>query len=177
MHFAFGVFFKEMTRSDKMLARVKQFFLGVFQRPQKKDIDFVYKYLDERERKVFFSLPYYEQMHALRVAEYVKEKSNCKNIQSNDIIKASLLHDSGKGGSGLNLITKSIMVILDAVFHERLKKFSSYKIVNAYYNHGKIAADNLSFESNRIRYLILNHHNFNINDEELNLLQEADNKN
>lgn len=161
-----------------MFARVRQFFMGVFERPGKKEIDMAYKFLDERERKIFFKLPYYEEMHGFRVAEYISNNLKNTDNESNDIIKAALLHDVGKLGSGLNLITKSIMVILDALFHEKLKKCTSNKMVNAYYNHAEIGAETLNFESDRVKYLVLNHHNYNIYcDEELKLLQEADDKN
>lgn len=158
-----------------MFYRIKQFFWGITSKVDKKDKSFIEVYLNENERELFYSLPSYEQAHSLRVTREVLRKSLEDEVYDILLIKAALLHDIGKINSGLNLITKSIFVILDKFFPKFLKKFSSIYAVKAYYYHPEIAATILQDEEDYVRYLVKNHHNYSIKDDEkLSILQRAD---
>jgi predicted HD phosphohydrolase len=154
--------------------RVKQFIWGITARLSKDEISFINSYLNEKEKSLFFSLPVYEQVHSVKVAKRVLKECENKELQDKMLIKASLLHDIGKINSGLNLITKSILVLSDKMMPKLTRKFKRISFVDAYYNHPEIAMDYLSKEDNYIKYLIKNHHNTLIHDEKLKILQDAD---
>lgn len=161
-----------------MLYRIRQFFSGAFKRLTKSDVLFINTYLNEEEKKLFFALPRYEMVHSIGVAREVLDKCLVMDAYDIMLIKAALLHDIGKIKGGLNLITKSIMVILDKVCPKILKKMIYIKAVNTYYNHPKIAVELLKNENEYVKYLIENHHNYDIkNDEKLKILQVADSNN
>jgi hypothetical protein len=100
------------------------------------------------------------------------------NIDDLFLIKAGLLHDIGQANRGLNIITKSIAVVLNRLFPGWTKRLSGIGFINAYFNHPEIALDYLDMEDEYIKYLILNHHNYNVEaDEKLRILQQADSRN
>jgi hypothetical protein len=168
---------KVKYRGIYMLYRVKQFLWGITAKLNDEDKEFINNYLNEYERKLFFSLPVYEQVHSLRVAKGVLKESKDKGLYDVLIVKAALLHDIGKINSGLNLITKSIIVILDKLTSGRLKKLTGITPINVYYNHPEIAMSYLEDEDKNIKYLIRNHHNYSLNsDKRLKILQEIDSK-
>lgn len=161
-----------------MLYRIKQFFSGVTAKIDSNDRAFVEAYLNETEINLFYSLPIYEQAHSIRVAREVLRESLENQMYDILLVKAALLHDIGKLGSGLNLITKSILVLLEKAFPNLLRRFSGINMINAYYHHAEIAVTILNDEDDYIRYLIKNHHNYSIkNDKKLLILQRADSNN
>ncbi|WDU82896.1 HD domain-containing protein [Caloramator sp. Dgby_cultured_2] len=160
-----------------MLYRVKQFLRAITAKLTEDDYRFINFYLNERERQLFYSLSKSEQYHSINVARCVLETSIKEGCYDIILIKAALLHDIGKIDSGLNPITKSIMVILDKIFSQKLKMLKRIKFIRAYYDHPKIALDYLGNKKNYLAFLIENHHNYNINDRKLKLLQRADCKN
>ncbi|KRQ86473.1 hypothetical protein ABG79_01679 [Caloramator mitchellensis] len=154
--------------------RISQFFQAVFAKLERDDIVFVNTYLSERERGLFFRLPKSEQVHSIRVAKDVLNASldcECYDVL---LIKAALLHDIGKIGSGLNPITKSIMVILDKILKDKLKRYKNIRIVKHYYDHPEIALEYLENDNRYLKFLIKNHHNYDVRDKKLQLLQHAD---
>ncbi|EYE87229.1 HD family phosphohydrolase [Fervidicella metallireducens AeB] len=161
-----------------MLYRVKQFFHGITAKLTSEDISFIDNFLDIKEKDLFFMLPEYEQAHSIRVARRVLEESVKREAYSDMLMKAALLHDIGKINSGLNLITKSIMVILNKLFPKYLYKLNGIKFVNAFYNHPELALGYLMDEEEEVKFLILNHHNYYIKcNEGLEILQLADSEN
>lgn len=167
-----------MEEKEIMLYRAKQFFHGITAKITSEDISFIDNFLDIEEKELFFMLPGYEQAHSIRVARSVLEESVKKNVYDDMLIKAALLHDIGKINSGLNLITKSFMVILNKLCPKYLHKLKGIKFVNAYYNHPEIALGYLINEKEEVKFLVRNHHNYNIKgDEALEILQIADSEN
>ena len=83
----------------------------------------------------------------------------------NKVAKAALLHDIGKSEYSLNVVEKSVLVILNKLTNGNLKKFDSIKIVDSYYNHPKKGAKILK-EFKCITYLEdknkLNKRSFNL---------------
>lgn len=161
-----------------MLYRVKQFIWATTARLNREDLAFMASYLNDYEKDIFLSLPISTQVHSIKVAREVLEECLVKDLYDIQLIKAALLHDIGQANRGLNFITKSIMVIADWLLPKTARKCSRIGFVKAYYEHGEIALDALQMESEYVKFLVRNHHNYQINnDEKLKILQAADSRN
>lgn len=115
-------------------------------------------------------------------AEAHKQLKSAENNLQEEIdiylIKAAFLHDIGKINSGLNIVTKSILVIMDKLSPKLLTKLTRIKFVNTYYNHPEIAIGYLPEANDKVKYYIRNHHNYALNnDEKLKIIQKSDSKN
>jgi hypothetical protein len=158
-----------------MLYRVKQFIGGVRAKLTSEDVYFIDKYLDEKEKGLFYRIPRYEQVHSVKVAREVINESLKENVYDIYLVKAALLHDIGKIDGGLNLLTKSVMVLMERFTPGLLKRLRKMRAVNTYYNHPEIALSYLGNGNEYLLYLIKNHHNYDISaDEKLEILQRAD---
>ncbi|WBW97600.1 HD domain-containing protein [Oceanirhabdus sp. W0125-5] len=165
-----------------MIIRIKQFFRGVFQRVGNDEYKFIKKYLDSYELDLFNKLTSYEKIHAYTVAKKISDKlinqGYKDNIDRDRLIKAALLHDIGKIECAMNIIEKSIIVILDKFFRNKLKKSKSKKI-NIYYNHAEVGYNILLNKeySEEFLNIIKFHHCDNVeaaNKEEIQLLKQVD---
>lgn len=160
--------------------RVKQFYWAINSRINKKDLHFLHAHLDENELGLFNRLSIQEQKHCINVAYDVEKVCKMKNVDKKLLIKAALLHDIGKTYKKLNVIDKSILVMVDSITKGSIKKFFNVDKVNVYYNHGKIGKDILksyNYEE-KLLYLIENHHNDKITGNvELDILRICDEKN
>lgn len=161
-----------------MLYRVKQFFWGITADISVDDVKLIGEYLDEYERKIFLKLPKYEQAHSIKVGKRVIEENHEHGLNDISLIKAAFLHDIGKINGGLNLITKSIMVLGERFAPNIIRRCIRLKMVNTYFNHPELAITYLKTEDERLKYLILNHHKpVFYNDKGLKILQDADSDN
>lgn len=162
-----------------MIYRVKQFYWGITYKINKEDREFINKYLDKYELELFNNLSTSEQSHSIRTARDVK-KINRDNEAEYKLVRAALLHDIGKIEKSLNVIDKSVMVLLHKFTKGKIKKFIGIKKVDVYYNHAEKGYNILKqyLDDERVLYLIRNHHNEEIvNDKELEILKECDSKN
>ena len=162
------------------LYRVKQFYRSIVCKINVEDIDFLKMYLETYELQLFYKLPICDQKHCINVARDVKLTCNQRKVQSIFLIKVALLHDIGKIYSSMNLIDKSIMVIINNITSGKIKVYKKSKNVNIYYNHGEIGCNLLKKYGydDRFLFLVKNHHNDDIiEDIELDLLKECDDKN
>ena len=162
------------------LYRVKQFYRSMVSKLNDDDFDFLKLYLETYELQLFNQLPTYDQKHCINVARDVKATCNQRKLISKDLIKVALLHDIGKIYNSMNPIDKSIMVIMHKITRGKLKAYDKNKKVNIYYNHGDIGYNLLGKYGydDRFLFLIKNHHNSNIvEDVELDLLKECDDRN
>ncbi|WP_347464323.1 MULTISPECIES: HD domain-containing protein [Clostridium] len=158
--------------------RIRQFFSYVVANMNSEDKKYVKKYLNVAEITLFNKLSIHEQKHSVNVARDVEEECKLNFIDSNDLIKAALLHDIGKIKVHTNLIDKSIIVILDKITKGKIKKFSSIKSIYIYYNHGYIGYCLIKeLENDEVLFLVKNHDNKIGNDLKLNILQKCDDKN
>lgn len=158
--------------------RIMQFIWGITSKLSQDDIYLIDTYLNDYQKKIFFMLPKNEQVHSVKVARAVIREITTQKLYDTLLIKAAFLHDVGKVNSGLNVGSKSILVILQKIFPEFLLKLMKLRVVNAYYNHPKIALDYLNEEEEVLKYYVLNHHNYLISqDKKLKILQEADSNN
>ncbi|MDS1005195.1 HD domain-containing protein [Clostridium sporogenes] len=139
-------------------------------------------HLDDEELDIFNKLSISEQKHSIRVAydvEKLYEEGKFKLTKS-EFIKVALLHDIGKIDYKVNIIKKSIIVILDKITNSRIKRFQNIKSVYSHYNHpylGYCILKNYNKYSEEMLHLIKNHHNESIINKELNLLIYSDNLN
>lgn len=158
------------------LYRIKQFYWAVTSIISSIDKDFLKEYLNANEINLFAKLAVYEQKHSIRIAQDIK-----KICSTNErLIKVALLHDIGKINKSLNLLEKSLVVILDNLFKDKMKKYENIKIIDSYYNHGEHGYKILKGYGydERFLYLVKNHHNNDIiGDKELNILKQYDNQN
>jgi hypothetical protein len=161
-----------------MLYRVKQFIWAATARLNRDDLIFIGSYLNDYEKNIFSLLPTSTQTHSVKVAREVLEECLKRDLYDIQLIKASLLHDIGQVNKGLNCVTKSIMVIADRLLPSTARKCSRVGFVKAYYEHAEMALDALSMEPEYIKFLVKNHHNYHIqNDEKLKILQSVDSRN
>lgn len=163
--------------------RIKQLIWGLQSIFKKTDYTLVDRYLNEKEKKYFLKLSKGEQSHSIRVCgDAIKIADNFSNIDINRLSKISLLHDIGKTYQRLNVIEKSIIVILAKLTNNKIKKYSSVKKIYIYYNHPfesiKILKKIGEYDSDFI-YDILNHHSIECSNKNkyLNILIESDNRN
>lgn len=160
-----------------MFYRIKQFLWAATAKLKDEDKKFATEYLNDYEESLFFSLPVFEQVHSVKVAQGVLEECLKRDAYDVLLIKAALLHDIGKINTSLNIFTISILVIMDRIFPKGMKKLIFIKSINAYYNHPEIALKYLENTDEYIAFLIRNHHNYEIVwDEKLRILQKIDSK-
>lgn len=125
--------------------RVKQFIWGVESSFKKVDDKYIEKYLNENEIYMFSKLKKSDKHHCIRVCRdsLVLLKNSNIGIDEYEIGKAALLHDIGKSKCHLNLIEKSIIVLLDKFTKGTLKKYDNISKIDIYYNHPKIGYEML----------------------------------
>lgn len=160
--------------------RVKQFIWALQGTFKSVDYKFIQKYLDKDEIELFKRLKNSEQHHCVRVCQNtLREIQLQKNIDTNEICKMALLHDVGKIKYPLNIIDKSMIVILDKLSKGKLKNYSRYKRVNSYYNHPK---ESVRFLKELKKYeteflYVIEHHHQKLNEEDniyLKIIKKCD---
>lgn len=127
-----------------MVYRIKQFIWAIQSFYKSIDDEYIKRYLNKDEIKIFSLLKNSDKHHCIRVSKDVLnhlEKLDDVDIDKNTLIKLALLHDIGKIERPLNVVEKSIVVILDKLTKGRIKKYSNIQIIDIYYNHPKIGAD------------------------------------
>lgn len=177
-----------------MLYRVKQVMWAISSSFKDIDYEYINRYLDKDEIALFNKLKRSEKYHCIRVChDCLRINSENKfNIDEMVVGKVALLHDIGKIEHSLNLIEKSILVILNKISKGNLKNFSNFKAIDIYYNHGVKGKNILLREQNKnalrntynneFLNAIENHHKSIIDDSLKNnillkVLLEADNLN
>ncbi|GAA0674921.1 MULTISPECIES: HDIG domain-containing metalloprotein [Clostridium] len=162
-----------------MIYRIKQFVWGIISSFKSINMEYLKSNLTNDELDIFLKLRLNEQHHSIRVAKTC-EKIAAHKYEDIDVVKLrkiALLHDIGKIKKHLNLIDKSILVILNKVTHGRIKKYTNIKKIDVYYNHDEYGADilkELGYDEELI-YVIRNHHkNVNIQNKMLYILKKSD---
>lgn len=167
-----------------MFKRIKQFYINLTDKMTEDDYIYVESKLTKKEYILFTKLLKSEQKHSVRVAKDIDRKFKNNEISSSTIlnnkdilIKASLLHDIGKIKKKVNIIDKSIIVILNKLTRGSLKKLNNKK-VQCYYNHPEYSYDILKdvIKNNVFLNIVRNHHK-NTNDELILFFQEIDDNN
>lgn len=163
--------------------RVKQFLWGIKSLYRDIDIEYVKKFLTEDEIKIFKKLKINDQHHCIRVCKDSLEinRNYELNINEYKLGKAALLHDIGKTKFHLNLVEKSIVVILHKLTRGYIKKYKNIKQIDIYYNHPKIGYEILKEKgySKDILEVVRYHHTKNrmIDNEYLTIISFCDDRN
>lgn len=120
--------------------RIKQFLWAVLSIFQPIDYEFLDRYLIKSEKDIFEKLSKNEKHHCIRVCKDSLKRANDYSfiIDKNKLAKAALLHDVGKINTRLNVIDKSVIVLLDKFTNGKIKKFDNIKKIDTYYNHPQI---------------------------------------
>ncbi len=163
------------------LYRVKQFVWALKSLSKDIDTEYVNRFLNKREKDLFNKLKKTDKHHCIRVSKEAVNLSKGKEINLNRVAKVALLHDIGKGEYGLNVIEKSVLVILNKMTKGKLKKYDSIKAIDSYYNHAEKGANLLkSFNTYDKEFLdtIRYHHSNKIQGNKLlEIIKESDNRN
>lgn len=165
--------------------RVKQFYINVTDIMSKEDYNYVEDVLNNNELQLFIKLSKSEQKHSVRIAKKIEIIIDNSLTDSQEIIKnrdmlikAGLLHDIGKIKKRINVIDKSIIVILNKLTKGELKKVKKSKKIQCYYNHSEYSYEILKkiIDDELLLEIIKNHHN-NSNNEIIKFLKEIDDEN
>lgn len=161
--------------------RLKQFIWAVTSSFKSIDKPIIEKYLNNDEVQLFKRLRISEQQHSIRVCKEALIKSHNLNIDKNKLAKIALLHDIGKISGNLNVIDKSIIVILDKITNGNIKKYTYNRKVKNYYEHPKESLRLLK-NINRYDYEFLeaiekHHYRYKSNNKYLNIIKECDDNN
>ena len=163
------------------LYRVKQFVWALKSLSEDIDIEYVNKFLNKREKNLFNKLKKTDKQHCIRVSKDAVHLSKGKNINLNRVAKVALLHDIGKGEYGLNIIEKSVLVILNKMTKGKLKKYDGIKAVDSYYNHAEKGANLLkrfnTYDKEFLDTIRYNNSNKIQLNKLLDIIKESDNRN
>lgn len=161
--------------------RVKQFIWAITSPIKKIDKEILNKYLNSEEKELFNKLSHSDKHHSIRVCKGALELAN-KNteIDINRLAKVALLHDVGKAIYPLNAVEKSILVILHKISKGKLKNYTKYKKVDAYYNHPKkgvkILSKNGEYDYEFLEVVEKHHYKEIGNNIYLKIVKESDDK-
>ena len=170
--------------------RVRQFIMNLTDRINEDDYKYVESKLNKKEYEIFNAISKSEQKHSVRVAKEIEniidelKKGNNfeggytltngeildneiifsakENLIKNEemLVKVGLLHDVGKSRQKINIIDKSIIVILNKLTNGKLRNINLKKI-QCYYNHSEYSYEILKEinKNNVFLEVVRNHHN------------------
>lgn len=167
-----------------LIYRIKQFYWAIESLFIKDDFKLLNKYLNQFELDLFMKISKSERQHSIRVCnaamEYIKH-NNIKDIDKYIMCKCALLHDVGKSRIKLNIIYKSIIVIINKITFGKFLKYNRNKRIISYYNHPEIGAElleGINEENLDIINCIKYHHSSNMKENKyLEILRICDNCN
>ncbi|NLK96062.1 MAG: HDIG domain-containing protein [Clostridiales bacterium] len=162
-----------------MVYRFKQFIWAITSIFSSMDDSIVEKYLDNDEKVLFNRLNKMEKSHSIRVCNMALKNNKNNDVDKNKLAKIALLHDIGKSYKSLNVVDKSVLVILDKITSGRLKKFNKNNKVDIYYNHGKKSVELLQkmkkgYDSEFMEAIEMHHYVLNNNNIYLKIIKECD---
>lgn len=165
--------------------RVKQFYINVTDLMSKEDYKYVQNNINKKEFELFVKLSKSEQKHSVRIAKEIESAINNLVVDNQEIvdnkkllIKVALLHDIGKIRKRLNVIDKSIIVILNKLTKGKLKNVEKSKKVQCYYNHSEYSYEILKkiIDDELLLKIVKNHHK-DTDDEIIKFFKKIDDKN
>lgn len=121
-----------------MIKRIKQFFKNIAYNFKPLDEEYINRYLSESEKKIFLRLKKAEQYHSILIAKAM-EKDALENRQANknELVRLALFHDIGKTANPMNLIEKSLAVMLKKILKDKLWRLNKWEFVASYLYHGE----------------------------------------
>ncbi|MEG0613967.1 MAG: HDIG domain-containing protein [Clostridium sp.] len=168
-----------------IMGRIRQFMRCICSDVNDSDKLFIKSYLDEEEMCLLNKLPKYDIKHCINVArDIVNNESNEYldefNINFKELIRSAILHDIGKLYKPLNVVEKSMLVLLNYFTKGKLNRYENKNSnIYIYYNHGQEGYNILKNKGYNIEFLnvIKNHHNCNEDSKWLEILRRYDNRN
>lgn len=161
--------------------RVKQFIWAITAKFKPIDKELIDKYLNKEEKKLFNQLTFSERQHCIRVCNDALERYKKEDLDKNKLAKIALLHDVGKVSCSLNIIDKSVIVILNKITRGKLRKYNFNRKIDTYYNHPKRSVDllnNINKYDNEFLEAIEKHHYKEIGSNlYLKIIKECDDNN
>lgn len=173
---------------DRIVYRLKQFWFSVSSKMGEEDRVFAYRQLNIKEAALFFSLPEFEQKHAVVVAQkMLSAAAAIREVDQRKLVRLGLLHDIGKSAVRLSVFDKSVLVVLHrllsplydlfAKWGKKEKAFVMFRKFYVHKHHGSIGAEILSriAEEKDLIEEIRSHDNQKTSEDiYLRLLDEAD---
>lgn len=163
--------------------RIKQFIWGVTSLFKEIDYEYISKFLNEDEIKVFNKLKHNDKHHCIRVCkDSIKMRKELNiDVDVYKLGKAALLHDVGKSIRPLSLLEKSMVVLLDKTTKGKIKKYDNIKQIDIYYNHPKMGKEILqkfNYDKEFLQVVRYHHNKNKIEDNDiLNIISACDDKN
>lgn len=123
------------------MGRIRQAMMDVTAGFHKADYEFVDGYLNPGEKELFLQLRQGEILHSIAVARKLAEliktafQPPLEDRERFYIIKAGLLHDLGKIHYGMNVLEKSLAVLLAKLGFDRGKRIARSRMMEIYYRH------------------------------------------
>ena len=166
-----------------MLYRVKQFFWAIKSLSEDIDKDYVNKFLNKKEKRLFNRLKKMDKQHCIRVSKDAVNLSKDKGLNTKRVAKAALLEAFPYFAKeyGLNIVEKSVLVILNKISKGKLKKYNTIKAVDSYYNHAEKGANLLKqfnvYDKEFLDTVRYHHNNNVVGNKLLEIIRESDNRN
>jgi putative nucleotidyltransferase with HDIG domain len=163
--------------------RIKQFIWGFTSLFKDIDYEYISKFLNDDEIKVFNKLKHNDKHHCIRVCkDSIKMRKELNiDVDVYKLGKAALLHDVGKSIRPLSLMEKSMVVLLDKTTKGKIKKYDNIKQIDIYYNHPKIGQEILkkfNYDKEFLQVVRYHHNKNKIKDNDiLNIISACDDKN
>lgn len=165
----------------KLIDRTKRFFRALNAKIELSDYELVEKILNDKEKKLFYSMSIVDQRHCLDVTNTLLSKNDKKPCIKT--LKLALLHDIGKQVNNFYLLERVAVV----VFPRKKLKIKAFPLRNnltqkawqlKYWHpeYGFLLAKKYDFDT-EITDFIKYHHHLPPKSKEIELFQWADNLN
>jgi hypothetical protein len=107
--------------------RARQFWSALRAVPDPADLQLAQTYLNSRQMELFVSMQPSEQVHSLQVFKQLYLQASQTSAQGedhySDLLVAGLLHDVGKSRQPLFLWERVLIVLVHAIFPQRMKRW------------------------------------------------------
>lgn len=177
-----------------MWQRIRQFFAAISAEITPDDCAMVSQYLNRPEQDLFWRMNLPDQQHSIRVAcsALTLAADSPQPVDVEMLIKAALLHDSGKEKGDVSTFDKVLAVLLHAAMGDRARDLAKpgrgsrldniRHALYIYFHHPERSAAKIrtAGSNERISAIVAQHHNKNLAKDaspELILLQKADEMN
>lgn len=145
------------------MGRIRQFMMDISAPARSIDEQFLSEMLEPAEFDLIRRLRRAELLHAIAVARYVREHLPPQDpMENRAIVRAALLHDIGKTVCPVNVLEKSLVVLLPRRFREDPRLIERWQPLAIYHHHpeygGDIAASAHCFPPDHWLVELIRHH-------------------